>query len=184
MTFSVYSAETGYGDGGYSRQEIESGTWAVIGSQYNTATRIYTVTKNEMIDLLVNKGKPIPNDEEKLLETYLEFWDYENMDHISITGSPTGDGEVKLYLSGSNTGQSFQNSSRLKKLVPYGQPTSADGFGGWYAGIENGMYGLDKLFSMYDGSTLQQKPAPEQGQPYESDYEIYNEYRPAFCNLY
>ena len=170
----VNGAETGESDAGYSARAVKQGTWVINNAGRSTGTRIYAVTEDEMRQFLIHKNVPSEDvnayNKKDLMIEYLKKWDYDNLPRIFIRGNWDGVGDVSHYNEhGEMSG--FADSYKLARLVP-NEVVREGGFHGWFTGISNGLYGLDKVKTAYNGYPLELTPS---GQPYEPDAEIYND---------
>lgn len=172
LAIGVYGAETDQSDAGYNKQAVQGGTWVVSGN--GTGTRIYAVTESEMRTYLKSLGQSYPDvidsmPIEELRREYLKQWDYDNLPYISVAGNMNGIGTVR-FCKPDGTTSIIPNGNRLVKMVPH-EPVSENGLPGWYTGIADGLYGLDKVKTAYSGYPLTASPS---GNSYTPDYPIYN----------
>lgn len=171
---AVQGAETDESDAGYDPSSVASGTWITKG--YGSCTRIYATTDKEMRDYLKSTGL-IHSDvvtnmtKEVLINEYLRCWKSDNLTYISVEGDWDGVGKVYLCKPDGTKDDSFSNKNRLAKMVP-NEPVVENGLPGWYTGISNGKYGLDKVKTAYSGYPFTATPNDE---PYKPDYPIYND---------
>ena len=170
----VNGAETGESDAGYSARAVKQGTWVINNAGRSTGTRIYAVTEDEMRQLLIAKTGQVElvnsYNKKDLMAEYLKKWDYDNLPRIFIRGNWDGVGDVS-HCNEHGDISGFADSYKLARLVP-NEVVREGGFHGWFTGIANGLYGLDKVKTAYNGYPLELTPS---GQPYEPDAEIYND---------